>query len=370
MGDYNGIGPEVALKALADPELTTMFTPLLFASSAIIRECMSRLGIDIAHLHRIDSAADALPGRLNLVDLPLEEIKIEPGHPSPLSGAAALLSLRSACKAIADGDADVLVTAPINKEAIHSDSFRFPGHTEFLESISPEGTKAQMILFNDDLRVALVTTHLPVGEIPAAVTSEAISSALARFENTLRRDFGFERPKIAVLSLNPHSGDGGVLGNEEIREIIPALEKAAENGLLAFGPFAADGFFGSGEWRKFDGTLAMYHDQGLVAFKTIAGSSGVNFTGGLPFVRTSPDHGTAQDIAWTGAADPASMREAIYRAVDIFRRRARFDTASADPLRHQPAERRERTPRTPRPRNTASEGTAKDTDHTEKSSAE
>lgn len=205
-----------------------------------------------------------------------------------------------------------------------------------------------MILFDDYVRVALVATHLPISKVAQSVTRESVSLAVESLNDSLKRDFGFERPNIAVLSLNPHAGDGGLLGDEETTCIIPAINDMREKGILAFGPFAADGFFGMGDYTKFDGVVAMYHDQGLAPFKTIAGERGVNFTAGLPFVRTSPDHGTAFDIAWKGIADPTSMREAIYKGIDIYRRRQIFDEASANPLRHHVAEKGDKSERSAR----------------------
>lgn len=332
-GDYNGVAYEVMLKALADETVTELMTPVLFADWRLVQQAVKTLGIEVPGLARIGSASEAEDGQVNVVDLRLKDATVDAGHPSAASGAAAVLALKKAMDAIGAGEIDVLVTAPISKEAAQSDTFRFPGHTEFLEACAGEGHHAQMILFNDMLRVALVTTHLPIAEIPKSLTREKISDAIMRFNATLRQDFGLERPKIAVLSLNPHCGDGGLLGSEEKEVIAPAIEEVSDKGVLAFGPFPADGFFGSGVYRRYDGVLAMYHDQGLAPFKTIAGESGVNFTAGLPFVRTSPDHGTACDIAWKSVADPASMREAIYKAIDIFRCRQNHLRAAANPLR-------------------------------------
>lgn len=342
-GDCNGVGPEIILKSLAHPSVTDLFTPVVFADWRVMEQAAAIPGIEAPQMHRVAGAAAAADGKINIVDLRLDRLKVTPGRPTPESGAGAVAALEAAMTALGLGEIDVLVTAPISKEAVQSDAFRFPGHTEYLASKAGEGHKAQMILFDDHVRVALVTTHLPLADIPQAITRERVAGAVKNFNRTLREDFGIERPKIAVLSLNPHCGDGGLLGTEEKEVITPAIDDCIADGILAFGPFAADGFFGTGAYTGFDGVLAMYHDQGLGAFKALARQNGVNFTAGLPFVRTSPDHGTAFDIAWSGTADPVSMREAIYKAVDIFRTRERYRQASANPLRHQAAERHPKT---------------------------
>lgn len=331
-GDYNGVGPEIILKALADPTVTELFTPVIFADMAILEQARGHLDGDIPALHRIENASEARPGKINVVDLRLEGVQVTPGHPTPESGKAAVEALEKAVTAVTKGEIDVLATAPVSKEAVQSEAFRFPGHTEYLESRAGDNHRAQMILFDDHVRVALVTTHLPLKDVPAAITREGVKDAVLRFARTLREDFSVERPKIAVLSLNPHCGDGGLLGNEEKEIIGPAIDDCISEGILAFGPYAADGFFGSGAYRGFDGVVAMYHDQGLAPFKTLARDFGVNFTAGLPFVRTSPDHGTGFDIAGLGKADATSMREAIYKAIDIYRCRSRYADASENPL--------------------------------------
>lgn len=337
-GDFNGVGPEIILNALADLTVTELFTPVIFADWNILEQARTHVEGELPALHRVERATDARHGKINVVDLHLDRKDLTPGHPTSESGAASVAALEKAVEAITKGEVDVLVTAPISKEAVQSDSFRFPGHTEFLEHRAGEGHRAQMILFDDHIRVALVTTHLPLKDVPAAITRDAVKEAVERFGRTLREDFAIERPKIAVLSLNPHCGDGGLLGSEEQETISPAIEDCISAGVLAFGPYAADGFFGSGAYRDFDGVVAMYHDQGLAPFKALAREHGVNFTAGLPFVRTSPDHGTAFDIAWQGKADPTSMREAIYKAIDIFRNRARYAQAAANPLKIKPQE--------------------------------
>lgn len=339
MGDFNGVGLEVSLKAISDDTILELMTPVLFADSRLVEYARRTLGLELPEPNRIRNASEAVPGCLNVVDLRLPDTAVHPGQPDKVSGAASVAALEAAMAAIESGDIDVLVTAPISKEAVQSEAFNYSGHTEYLGAKAGADCVPQMILFDDRLRVALVTTHLPMSEVPAAITMEKVEDSIRRFTATLVSDFGIERPKIAVLSLNPHSGDGGLLGRDEIEQICPAIDHVMDEGILAFGPFPADGFFGSGSYRKFDGVLAMYHDQGLAPFKTLSGSNGVNFTAGLPFVRTSPDHGTACDLAWKGEADEASMREAIYKAIDILRCRTRYCAASANPLKKSNLER-------------------------------
>lgn len=343
-GDINGVGYEVIIGALANEDILDLCTPVVFGYYSLADKCKKMLGLNEMKLFKTANAASAQDGRINVVEVSAPVPEHNPGMPTPGSGKAAVDALKLAVDALRDGDIDVLVTAPISKEAVQSDSFHFPGHTEFLEAAIGDGAKARMILFNDELKVALVSTHLPIARVAEAVTTSNVEEAIVSLAKSLSRDFGADRPRIAVLSLNPHAGDGGLLGSEESDAISPAIAAAREKGILAFGPYPADGFFGMGEYRNFDGIVAMYHDQGLAPFKTIAGQSGVNYTAGLPFVRTSPDHGTAFSIAWKGEADPTSMREAIYKSIDIFRNRMIFDEASANPLRHVVQERPERPP--------------------------
>ncbi len=338
-GDYNGIGYEVTLKALADDRIPELFTPVFFAIPELVAEAASRFELELPKINIIADASEAQPGILNVVDIKVGNVKLQPGIGTPESGAAAVKALEMGVASALEGTVDCLVTAPISKEAVQSNSFNFTGHTEFLAERAE--AKTQMILFDDSLRVALLSTHKAISEIPATVTLEGIVEALHLFNNSLSLDFGYEKPNIAVLSLNPHCGDGGLLGREEIEVIKPALE-SLEPSMYVFGPYAADGFFASGNWKKFDGVLAMYHDQGLAPFKALAGQRGVNFTSGLPFVRTSPDHGTGFDIAWAGVADPTSMREALYKAIDLTRTRRRNLAAAANPLKVQPPEKQDK----------------------------
>jgi 4-hydroxythreonine-4-phosphate dehydrogenase len=332
-GDTNGIGYEVILKAFADPGMLELCTPIIYGSPKIATYHRKALNLDV-NFNTINAANEARDNRLNLLNCldDDKEVKIELGQPSEEAGQAALAALDRAMTDYRKGMYDVLVTAPINKATIQSAEFRFPGHTEYIENCVGDGQKALMILMNDSLRVALVTTHLPIKQVAQAITREAIVEKATIFHQALRRDFSISCPRIAVLSLNPHAGDDGLLGSEEKEIIQPAIEELASKSIQAFGPYPADGFFGSGSYDRFDGVLAMYHDQGLAPFKTIALESGVNYTAGLPIVRTSPDHGTAYDIAGQDKADEQSMRQAIYTAIDIYRHRASYDEPLSNPL--------------------------------------
>lgn len=341
-GDINGVGYEVILKALADEKMLELCTPVIFGYHSIAEKARRQFGLEDQRLYKSGSAAQAQDGRISVVEIGGGVPEVVPGEPTEDSGKASVAALEAAAAALEDGTIDVLVTAPISKEAVHSESFNFPGHTEYLEARIGHGSKARMILFDDNVRVALVSTHLPISKVAEGVTKESVEAAIVSLNDSLRRDFGIPRPRIGVLSLNPHAGDGGVIGSEEKEIIEPVIAECREKGILSFGPFAADGFFGMGDYKKFDGIVAMYHDQGLAPFKTIAGEKGVNFTAGLPFVRTSPDHGTAFGIAWKDQADPTSMREAIYAALDIYRRRNIFEEASSNPLKKHVADRPEK----------------------------
>lgn len=339
-GDINGIGYEVIMKSLSDELMTDLCTPVIFGSQRALMYYRKACSIDPAfRFTPIASAADVRDGVVNLVEVvPSEaEIPITPGRPTAESGQIALAALEAAVQALKERQIDVLVTAPINKQAMKMAGFPFPGHTEYLADRLGEGAGPVMILMsnNPQLRVALLSTHCPVADVAGAVTSGAIAEKLRILNNALRKDFAIERPRIAVLSLNPHAGDGGAIGQEEVDVISPALEAAMQHQIFAFGPYAADGFFGAGKHKLFDVILAMYHDQGLVPFKLLAMEHGVNFTAGLPVVRTSPDHGTGYDIVGKGGADPTSMREAIYAAIDIYRRRRNYMLSRSNPLKKQ-----------------------------------
>ncbi len=336
-GDTNGIGLEVALKVIAVPEFMEICTPIIYGAGKVVtyhRKAIDMPGFQINHAADADHVKAGMP---NLIEVGgSDEVKVELGTPSKQAGHAAYQALEAAMADLKQGKIDVLVTAPINKDNIQSEEFNFPGQTEYLEASAGEGHKALMILCTEGIRVALVTTHLPLSQLSQAITTQGIRDRLREFNASLQRDFGIERPRIAVLSLNPHAGENGLLGNEEQQVIRPAIDQAYdEDRIVCFGPYAADGFFGSRQYRRFDGVLAMYHDQGLAPFKALAMDSGVNFTAGLPFVRTSPDHGTGYDIAGKGVAREDSMRQAIYTAIDIWRNRKAYDEAHAHPLRKQ-----------------------------------
>lgn len=333
-GDINGIGYEVALKALCGEKILELFTPVFFGSPQIVEKARREFGLELPAIHIVRNPGDVRDGKLNIVESGgVTHLDVEPGIPTEKSGKAAAEALEKSVEALKAGIVDVLVTAPISKKAIQSDKFRFPGQTEYLQNRLGEGENALMILFNDYLKVALVTTHLPLSKVSQAITKERVLSQLQSFQKVLKSDFTCERPKIAVLSLNPHCGDSGLLGDEEEKEINPAIMDAKAEGMLVFGPYSADGFFATGAYRNFDGILAMYHDQGLAPFKALAGDTGVNFTGGLPYIRTSPDHGTAYDMAWKGNADHISMSQAIYKAIDLYRNRYNHEQAASNPLK-------------------------------------
>ena len=333
IGDTNGIGIEVALKAVSVPEMMDFCIPVIYGSSKIVsyhRNACNMPGFQINHTKSAENLKDNMPNLVECID---QEVKVELGQPSKQAGAAAFQALEAAVRDLKAGLIDVLVTAPISKENIQSDQFHFPGHTEYLESAAGDGNKALMILCTAGLRVALVTAHLPLTQVSNALTIEGIREKLSLLNTSLKRDFNIDGPRIAVLSLNPHAGENGILGTEERDIILPAMQQSLdEDGVQCFGPYAADGFFGARHYRRFDGVLAMYHDQGLAPFKTIAMDEGVNFTAGLPIVRTSPDHGTGYDIAGQGIANESSMRHAIYTAIDVYRNRVRYDKAKQNPL--------------------------------------
>ena len=330
-GDTNGVGYEVILKVFADPAILELCTPIIYGSPKIAAYHKKALNLE-TNFSIINNAEEARDGRVNMLACFDDEVKVELGQPSKEAGDAALRALDRAMTDYRAGLYDVLVTAPINKAMIQSPGFQFPGHTEYIETSVGDGQKALMILMNETLRVALVTTHLAIKDIVHAISKESIIEKATIFHTALKRDFRISNPRIAVLALNPHAGDNGLLGSEEKDIIKPAIDELAEKGIQAFGPYPADGFFGSGNYYHFDGVLAMYHDQGLAPFKTIAIDSGVNYTAGLPIIRTSPDHGTAFDIAGQGKADENSMRQAIYTAIDVFRNRQNYDEPLKDPL--------------------------------------
>lgn len=339
-GDINGVGYEVILKTFSDPVMLELCTPVIYGSPKVAAYHRKSLDLQV-NFSIVNSAAEAAYNRLSVVNCADDEIKVEFSKPDPEAGKAALNALERAIDDYKQGIIDVIVTAPINKHTIQSEEFSFPGHTEYIEQRLGNGHKSLMILMKNDFRVALVTGHIPVSQIASSITKELIQEKLSIFHRSLKLDFGIGAPRIAVLALNPHAGDEGLLGTEEQEIIIPAIQEMAAQGMLCYGPYPADGFMGSGNFTHFDGILAMYHDQGLAPFKALAMDEGVNYTAGLPVIRTSPAHGTAYDIAGKGIACEDSFRQAIYVAIDVFRNRRREKEASANPLRKQYYEKRD-----------------------------
>lgn len=334
-GDTNGVGFEIIFKSFSEPAMFDLCTPVIYGSPKAAIYHIKELGLQVG-FNVVSSASEASEGRINLVPCTDEEVKIDFGLPTKESGNAAFQALEKAVSEYKDGLYDVLVTAPICKSAIQNDIFRFPGHTEYLQRcLAEEGQEALMILMNEYMRVALVTIHIPISEVAQAITRENIMRKLRLLHESLVTDFMVSEPRIAVLALNPHAGDCGLIGKEEINVISPAIKDSAEAGIQCFGPYPADGFFGDASYRHFDAVLAMYHDQGLAPLKAVSMNGGVNYTAGLSLVRTSPDHGTAYDIAGKGVADESSFRQAVYAAIDIYNNRKRCAEASAHPLRDE-----------------------------------
>lgn len=329
IGDLNGIGCEVILKTFEDSRMLELCTPVIFASAKTLSFHKNHFGLEL-NFQGISEPSQAIDGKINVVNVWKDSPPIEYGKATEQGGSYAIQSLQAAVHALKEGSVDVLVTAPINKKTVQSEQFRFPGHTDYLAR-ELEG-ESLMFMVTDTLKVGLLTDHVPVKDAPSLITQKRVVSKVEAMEDSLIRDFGVRKPKIAVLGINPHSGDEGVIGREDEEVLKPALKKLAETGHLVFGPFAADTFFASDQYLRYDGVLACYHDQGLIPFKTLAFGKGVNFTAGLSRVRTSPDHGTAFDIAGKGEADPSSFREAIYMALQIYRHRSEYEELSSNPL--------------------------------------
>ncbi|MCI5058847.1 MAG: 4-hydroxythreonine-4-phosphate dehydrogenase PdxA [Flavobacteriales bacterium] len=330
LGDANGIGPELIIKTFSDKRMLELCTPVIYGNKQVILHYKKLLENGDFRFEVLKPQETPKPGKIYLRQVG-ENIKIETGESSKEAGKLAFKALETATHELADNLTDILITAPINKKNIQSEEFKFPGHTEYLANYANEDYPL-MLMVHGDLRIGTVTNHLPLKDVSSSLDKDLILKKLMVFNKTLKQDFRIQRPKIAVLSLNPHSGDEGLLGEEENSTIKPALKEANEMGLLTFGPFAADGFFGNSNYRKFDGILAMYHDQGLIPFKSISANEGVNFTAGLPIVRTSPDHGTAYDIAGKNIADAQSFRQAIYLACDVYKRRKEYRALKANSL--------------------------------------
>jgi 4-hydroxythreonine-4-phosphate dehydrogenase len=336
-GDVNGIGYEVILKALSDENMLDLCTPIVYGSKRYSTEFKRLLKMDEFSFFFIQKAEDAKSNVVNLIDSCGDEGDLNIGEPTVFSGKAAFQSLNRAVDDLIIGNIDAVVTAPINKKNIQSENFNFPGHTEFLGQ-KDGGNKALMFMISEKLKVGVVTGHIPLKDVASSISEEKIIKKLRVMSKSLESDFNFSKPKIAVLGLNPHAGDNGLLGREEEDIVKGAVIKACEEGILAHGPFPADGFFGSSQYLKYDGVLAMYHDQGLIPFKALSFGEGVNYTAGLSFVRTSPDHGTGYDIAGQNKADASSMRKAIYSAIDISRNRTLNGALKANALKPQKME--------------------------------
>lgn len=330
VGDPNGIGYEIILKSLANKDILEVFTPVIFGSTKHLNHYKSLLNIDIPQFQGTRALDKIVPNKINVVNLWKDVPAVELGTATEASGKMAFESLQAAAEAVKNGDCDVLVTAPINKNNIQSEAFQFPGHTEYLGAVW--GGDPLMFLVSESLKVSLVTQHLPLSQVAKNINAKIIQQKVKALNDSLVQDFGVRRPKIAVLGLNPHAGDGGLLGTEENDIILPSIQEINNKGTLVYGPYAADSFFSS-NFSDFDAVLGMYHDQVLTPFKTICFEEGVNYTASLPFVRTSPDHGVAYDIAGKGIADETSFKEAMYTAIQIFRKRKEYKEITANVLK-------------------------------------
>jgi 4-hydroxythreonine-4-phosphate dehydrogenase len=331
LGDVNGVGPEVVMKALSDNRLFQTITPIIYGSSKVISHHRKILNIQEFNFNTVKSINEVIPRKINVINCWEEELKMEVGTPSSETGVYSYKALQAATADLAAGKLHAMVTAPLDKHTAQPAGSGFTGHTEFLGKAFPNSSPL-MFLVSGDLRVALVTGHVPVTKVASLITKENILNKLNIMVQSLKRDFGIRKPRIAVLGLNPHAGDNGVIGTEDMDIIAPAVKAFNDKTAVVFGPYSADGLFGSGQYKKFDAVLAMYHDQGLIPFKTLAFETGVNFTAGLPVIRTSPDHGTGYDIAGKGIASETSLREAIYLAIDIYNHHQIFDEVTANPL--------------------------------------
>ncbi|MGP1515191.1 MAG: 4-hydroxythreonine-4-phosphate dehydrogenase PdxA [Bacteroidales bacterium] len=331
-GDINGIGYEVMLKCFSDNRMMELCTPILYGSSKILSYHKKLIGANDFSFVNIRSSEQSEKSKFNVLNIIQEEVKIDIGQPTEIGGRLAAFSLDKTCDDVISGTLDAIVTNPINKKAIQSQTFNFPGHTEYLTK-KFRAKDSLMIMTCRNIHIGIMTNHLPLREIPNVVTQDLIMRKLRVMDLSLRRDFGIRMPKIAVLALNPHAGDRGLIGNEDDNIVAPAIKQAFDEGILAFGPYPSDGFFGNGSMNDFDGVMALYHDQGLIPFKLMSFTEGVNFTAGLPYVRTSPAHGTAYEIAGKNIASAQSFRNAVYLAVDIIRNRREYDSLKANPLK-------------------------------------
>ena len=319
-GDINGIGYEVILKVLADTRILESFIPIVYGQSKVFSYYKKNFGMEEMSYTVIRDASQAQPKRINIINHTDEELKVEPGFSTAIAGKASFAALKLATNDLRNGLIDALVTAPVNKANMQSEQFKFKGQTDYIKSFFPDNEYITLLV-NHQMRIGFVTNHIPLKDVPSAINKELIIKKLMLINKSLINDFKIDAPKIAVLGLNPHASDGNIMGTEERDIIQPAIEVAKDQGVMAFGPFPADGFFGSDAWRKYDGILSMYHDQGLTPFRVLSVDGGVSFTGGLPVVRTSTTHGTGYDIANKNIADPEAMRHAIYLAIDILNNR-------------------------------------------------
>ena len=331
-GDINGIGYEVIMKTLMDARMLEMCTPIVYGSPKVAAYHRKALNMNNFNFNNIQNASEADPRRANIINCIDDNIRVELGKSSEIAGEASFMALDSAVNDLKNGEIDALVTAPINKDNIQSEKFNFPGHTEFLAE-QFDTKNYLMLMVSEMMKIGVVTSHVPLSKVSSLITKEAILSKLRIISSSLEQDFSIKKPRIAVLGLNPHAGDGGLLGSEEKEIIIPAIERAKQEGILALGPYPSDGFFGAGDYVKFDAVLAMYHDQGLTPFKLASFDKGVNYTAGLPFIRTSPAHGTAFDIAGEDKASPDSFRQALYLAIDVYKSRELYREISKNPLK-------------------------------------
>ncbi|MBU1717899.1 MAG: 4-hydroxythreonine-4-phosphate dehydrogenase PdxA [Bacteroidetes bacterium] len=338
MGDFNGIGLEVVFKTFSDPKILESCTPVIYGSSKVASYHRKMLNLNELNFNTVRSADEASHKKVNIVHHFDQDVKIDMGHSTQIAGEFALSSVNAAIQDLKDGKIEALVTAPVNKYNIQSETFKFAGHTDYLAQRF-DTRNYLMLLISHNLKVGVVTAHIPISQVAASLTTDLIYNKIRVLHNTLKSDFTYSRPRIAVLGLNPHAGDNGLIGKEELEIIIPAIQQAFDEKILVFGPYPSDGFFGNSEYLKFDAILAMYHDQGLVPFKTLAFDTGVNYTAGLPIVRTSPDHGTGYDIAGKDLASPNSFRQAVYLACDIVRNRAVHDMYASNPLKTYESER-------------------------------
>lgn len=330
-GDFNGISYEIIIKTFLDNRIIDMFTPVIYGSSKIASYYRKTFNYTDVNFNLVKKAEYANPKRVNIVNCTNEEVKIEIGKLTNVAGELAVLSLEKAVTDLKNGTIDALVTAPINKKNTQSEKFNFAGHTDYFAN-KFDTNDHLMIMVHNDLRIGILTGHIPLKDVSSKITKELLLNKINVMNNSLKVDFGIQKPKIAVLGLNPHASDEALIGTEESEIIIPAIEEANNNNILTFGPYPADGFFGSNNYRNFDGILAMYHDQGMLPFKSFAFGDGINFTAGLPIIRTSPAHGTAFDIAGKNVASPNSLKQAIYMAIDLHNNRKLYEEISANPL--------------------------------------